>query len=691
MADAAPATRTMSVSEPNLDGSHVQTERTFLFRIYTPKKTAKSAEADGPYFVGPLFDGDFSSSPASLSEGQLPFQSKNSTYDDAVRHLDWTTRSSSPFISASFSFVWSLWEALRRYRMNIKHDIHIAVIDATGISDRYVATLDLLKRGIEGQLHRNHSQWTNFARESQSVLVYGTIPKSAVYTSIPLLSLLDKLPSYLLHSDASPIEKPLGSIGRVAWDSSQRKTSFKRFTQDIFGRFRRLPLESRLRDTTAGSVRLAIAFLQPWFHTVVRSDFNQAVDVTSRLALDISQWPSHWWPQEHQTKIESIVKAMAVVVAEEVRDSGTRANVVDFAMLRAAVDGLSRAAERQRPLLAHHPLAVSPSPIHLHSAQSNEHTTRGHEETEIQKDMLESGVTTTDELPSVDVRDVVGGISVTRPDATHPADCAPPAEALSIQILPASDLINLDEVYPSPTLSIADLLLPVQESLAVAHDGAAVLDPLLCPDLLHMPISAAIVPLEAPLTFFARDDAVSLHESDSSDSASEPASPMLSRRHLQEYTDTEATDTDCGEMDWEVLGAEEYPSLDPPVVETAKSETEQNVHDAETTPTRGSDEVNANDRATVHDAVSISSTGDCTPIDDRTPTAETIRGVWYDVRATTTANVKPTRDTPAEHHPRDRASASETASYVLTCFLIGSFIALCVLSPHRRSITHQFT
>lgn len=116
----------------------VQTQP-FLFRVYTPKPRSPFFDDSEPFFVGQNCDDDLPCPMNQIAESV--------TYEDVVRHMDWTTRSSSPFISTSFSFVWAIWEAVRRYRANVKHDIEIAVIDARAVSGRAVTALELLRKG----------------------------------------------------------------------------------------------------------------------------------------------------------------------------------------------------------------------------------------------------------------------------------------------------------------------------------------------------------------------------------------------------------------------------------------------------------------------------------------------------------------------------------------------------------------
>jgi hypothetical protein len=119
----------------------------FLFRVYTPKQRSPFFDNTDPFFIGPKFDEQFTLLSQELPKS-IPLDpiSLTSTYDDVARHMDWTTRLSSPYISTSFSFIWSVWEALRRYRKNVKHDIEIAVIDATAVSDKAVTALQLLRK-----------------------------------------------------------------------------------------------------------------------------------------------------------------------------------------------------------------------------------------------------------------------------------------------------------------------------------------------------------------------------------------------------------------------------------------------------------------------------------------------------------------------------------------------------------------
>ena len=115
----------------------------FLFRVYTPKHSASTSastsdDSDSPYFLAQRFEND----PMAPSSKPSP-----ATYADVAHHMDWTTKSTSPFVSSSFSFAWALWEAVRRYHGNMKHDVEIAVIDARLVVDKAVTAIELLRKG----------------------------------------------------------------------------------------------------------------------------------------------------------------------------------------------------------------------------------------------------------------------------------------------------------------------------------------------------------------------------------------------------------------------------------------------------------------------------------------------------------------------------------------------------------------
>lgn len=327
----------------------------FLFRVYTPKHSSTSAstsdDPDAPFFLAQQFEND----PLASSSKPSP-----ATYTDVARHMDWTSKSTSPFVSSSFSFAWALWEAVRRYHGNMKHDVEIAVIDTRLIADKAVTAVELLRKSKTKERHVDHWKWYRFALESQSVLIHHSIPRKAVFSSIPLLKLLEKLPSYLTTSEtdkSSPFE-------RLSWDYTQRKPSFELFCKDAAERFLKMPTEKRLRDTTTSAVRLSLAFLRPWLHRISLQDVSTAESTLTSLAIVVGRWPGKLWVRDH-SEVAELCKAMVEIVLEEIRESQKNQKAADAEKMQGIVDQirlLSLECEKEtsrRRLLE----AVTPSPV----------------------------------------------------------------------------------------------------------------------------------------------------------------------------------------------------------------------------------------------------------------------------------------------------------------------------------------
>lgn len=68
------------------------------------------------------------------------------TFESVAKYMDWKTRSSSPYVSTTFSFAYALWDAVKRYKIGMKHDVEIAVIDAQAVRGRAVTALELLRK-----------------------------------------------------------------------------------------------------------------------------------------------------------------------------------------------------------------------------------------------------------------------------------------------------------------------------------------------------------------------------------------------------------------------------------------------------------------------------------------------------------------------------------------------------------------
>lgn len=315
----------------------------FLFRVYTPKVHSRSGSTVEPYFVGQKYNEHFTLAAEKLRSpavGPDETIASTSSYQDVALHMEWTQRHKSPFVSTTFSFIWAIWEATRRYRVGLKHDIEIAVIDSRMLAGRAATTLELLRKGTPKERHLDYWKWYRYALESQNVLVHGSIPAPAVLTSVPLLSLIDKLPSYLLRQECDHT-KLLSPFDSLSWDTMDRRPSFRQFCQDMSDQFLRLPMEHRLRDATGGSVRLAMAFLRPWFHRVVAKDFTNATETACTLAFIIAQWPAQWWSRDH-VEMWSVIRSLVQAVAEEVREKRKSELTEEVRRPQGAVTDLER-------------------------------------------------------------------------------------------------------------------------------------------------------------------------------------------------------------------------------------------------------------------------------------------------------------------------------------------------------------
>ncbi|KAJ7141614.1 hypothetical protein C8R46DRAFT_968646 [Mycena filopes] len=292
-------------------------QNAFLFRVHTPKSIPGAPEVPFPAL---RFDGRFthSASPPDPNSSQVP------TYADVVRHMDWTTRYSSAYVSASFSFMWAVWEAVRRYHLGVKHDVEIALIDATALARRTVTVVEVLQSVPPAERHEHHWKWYHFAQESQSVLVYGGIPQSAVLTSVPILRIVDDLPSYCLRRHLPTTEHP--PLDRLTSSFLSHKSTFRQFCEIQSTYFLRSAPEVRFVDSTATAVRLALAFLGVWFHWMLRfpppsenapTTFSDAaITKVTELARIIAAWPAG---SETNEMWDEIIREIARLVAQEVQ------------------------------------------------------------------------------------------------------------------------------------------------------------------------------------------------------------------------------------------------------------------------------------------------------------------------------------------------------------------------------------
>jgi hypothetical protein len=150
----------------HLDQAAISDQRPkFLFRVHSPKASLSdrsehhigtSSEYDDPShahpgiaFLAQKYDGRYNSqaSELPLHHPDEPFSAAETvSYHDVATHLDWTQRSSSSFVSASSSFVWAIWESVRRFRTNVKHRVEIAVIDWDSVRERTVVVAPFLRK-----------------------------------------------------------------------------------------------------------------------------------------------------------------------------------------------------------------------------------------------------------------------------------------------------------------------------------------------------------------------------------------------------------------------------------------------------------------------------------------------------------------------------------------------------------------
>ena len=189
--------------------------------------------------------------------------------------------------------------------------------------------------------HKDHWKWYRYASESQDVLVWGYIPGTAVLASIPLTQILPRLPSYFLAPDPSHVKDT--PISRVGWAYDQKKYNYRTFCQDMSEHFLRLPIDRRMRDTSAGAVRLAIALLRPWFHRLATEDFATATATACELAQQVARWPGLWWVREHP-ETRDLIRCLVHIVGEEAREARRTQALADATRMQDIVGGLEHLA-----------------------------------------------------------------------------------------------------------------------------------------------------------------------------------------------------------------------------------------------------------------------------------------------------------------------------------------------------------
>jgi len=170
------------------------------------------------------------------------------------------------------------------------------------------------------------------------------VPRTAVLASVPLLQILRKMPSYFLRKDMQLISG--NPLDQAAWDYKNRKVHYRQFCQDMSKMFLDRPIDVRLRDSTAGAVRLALSFLRPFFHRVVQDDFDTAISYLRAFAITISGWPGDWWVRDHP-EVQQIVESMVLALGEELREKYASQQKEEITRLHVVIDGLEQTIRAQ--------------------------------------------------------------------------------------------------------------------------------------------------------------------------------------------------------------------------------------------------------------------------------------------------------------------------------------------------------
>lgn len=171
------------------------------------------------------------------------------------------------------------------------------------------------------------------------------VPRQAVLASIPLLQILRKLPSYFLRKDVQLVDG--NPLDQVAWNYTSRKLGYHQFCREVSTLFLNRPEDVKLRDSTAGAVRLALAFLRPFFHNVVQDNFDIALSYLRSLAISISEWPANGWVRGY-SEVGQIVDSMVLALGEELRAKYALQQGAEITRLQLVIDGLEHSLKAQK-------------------------------------------------------------------------------------------------------------------------------------------------------------------------------------------------------------------------------------------------------------------------------------------------------------------------------------------------------
>ncbi|KAK2460839.1 hypothetical protein APHAL10511_007309 [Amanita phalloides] len=631
---------------PTLDFADLVGRNQFLFRVYTPKERSPFFDDTDPFFIASKFDERYRNvTPGGLKDWELDGRAAiaNATYQDVARHMNWTTRSLSPYISTSFSAIWSLWEAVRRYHHGVKKDVEIAIIDARAVSDRAVTAASLLNKASSKERQEAHWKWFRFSQESQAVLVYGAIPGTAVLASVPLVDLLKKLPQYFLKvsmDDNIPLRN-------LAWDYTERKPNYLLFCRDMSNRFLKLSPEDRLRDATTSSVELAIEFLWSWFHQAVTDDFELATKKICALAYAIAQWPSQWWVLEH-LEIWDVASGMVDTVADDLLEKN---KVKDVDRLREAADKLGHSLTAYEDQLRQ---------AHDKTVKCQEISTSLDEKREKEPGTVRRAETT-GQLPT--------------PDTT------PDRRKVGTTHVPLAGLPSLSEKN-----KCAKSLLPIFSALAssVPETSRASFHP--SPNRTAARLMRGLLPQLSPI--------------DESSPSSTPITPLLpalqitpvpspKRRPASLFLDFRAnTPPIPSERDAPFPSTSVSPV--PVRLSVGTSEKQKQDDDDETVLATPGEE------KAMHSLASSELTvvGDMSSIDDQKPKQIAVAQIDCDAAAELDGIdllddyewVSDEEVEPSAQHIAKMPIFVEAASYIATGFLFGAFITLCLFSSHKRTL-----
>ncbi|KAF8635688.1 hypothetical protein AX15_000313 [Amanita polypyramis BW_CC] len=629
-----------------LDFANLVKHNQFLFRVHTPKERSPFFDDTEAFFIAPRFDERYrNTTPGGLKEWETDGKAAvaNTTYQDIAKHLNWTTRSSSPYISTSFSPIWSIWEAVRRHHHGVKQDVEIAIIDANAVSDRAVTTAYLLSKASSQERHEAHWKWFRFSQESQSVLVYGAIPGTAILASVPLSDLLKKLPLYLV-KDCLDQDNPFSCL---AWDYTERKPNFRLFCHDMSNRFLRLSAEERLQDATTGSVELAIEFLRPWFHQVVLDRYELATSKLCALAYTISQWPCQWWILEH-LEIWDLASGIISAIAEDLLEKNKTRDVTH---LREAVDELGHTLTEYEDQLRY--TGSQAVKYHKLAASLTEKGMEGGNES-VQAVAAISQLPTPEASPERCLVDTKRPPSPDSPTVAEKRACAKSLlPTLSLLSAPTTEIIDHPQTpryFPSEgMLNAAQIPLPPSP---LAEGGPSLESiPSLLPALPITSVSSSrqrSALLIEPTKVAPSEDDIPSPSSSVSSSSTRLFAHMTDSRESESTAVSTPIEKSSGRLLPSPLGSI-HPSL---------TGTRELGRDRPPPP-----RVDA-DAAAELDGMDL--------LDDYEWVSEEETRLPY----------SPARKIPA---------FVETASYLATGFLVGAFVTLCLFSSHRRTILTNLT